>query len=210
MSRELFDPIAPTSARRHAPATARNRAPILEVLRRTFDRQGLVLEIASGTGEHAVHFAENLPHVQWQPSDPDEAMRASIDAWAAEARLPNLRQAIELDAAAERWPIDRADYVLSINMIHIAPWAACEGLMRGASRILPAGGKLVLYGPFREGGRHTAPSNERFDEDLRRRNPAWGVRDLEEVIRLAATRGLAHVETVEMPANNRMVIFARG
>lgn len=196
---------------RTAPAAARNREPILAVLREVLPPTGLVLEIASGSGEHAMWFAEALPAIEWQPSDGDEGARASIAAWRAQAKLPNLREPIALDAAAPAtWPITRADAVVCINMIHIAPWAAAEGLFSGASRVLPAGGVLFLYGPYREGGRHTAPSNEAFDADLRRLNPEWGVRDLDDVTALAARHGFTLAKRVAMPANNLSVVFVRG
>ncbi|NOG72747.1 DUF938 domain-containing protein [Roseicella sp. DB1501] len=198
-----------TDARRHAPATQRNRDPILAVLRHALPAAGLVLEVSSGSGEHAVHFAAALPGLTWQPSDPDPAARASIAAWAAEARLPNLRPPLALDAAAEQWPIDRADAVVCINMIHIAPWAAGLGLLRGAARRLPSGGPLILYGPYRQGGRHTAPSNAAFDAGLRAQDPAWGVRDLEAVAEAAAVAGFGAPEVVAMPANNLTLVFRR-
>ncbi|KAA0683060.1 DUF938 domain-containing protein [Roseomonas genomospecies 6] len=203
----MFDPLHPEDSRRHAPATERNRAPILEVLRRTLPPQGLVLEVASGTGQHAAAFAGALPGVIWQPSDPDPALRDSIRAWAAAATLPNLREPLDLDAASAGWPIRSADAVVCINMIHIAPWQAALGLFAGAERLLPAGGPLLLYGPFRRGGRHTAPSNAAFDADLKARNPAWGVRDLDAVERAAA--GFTLAEVAEMPANNLTVVLRR-
>lgn len=195
--------------KRHAPATLRNRDAIVAVLARVLPSAGTVLEIASGTGEHATYFASQLAHLVWQPSDGDEESLASIDAYRAEAALPNLGAAIRLDARSDPWPIDRADAVLSINMIHIAPWEAAVGLMRGAARVLPEDGILYLYGPFMRGGVHTAPSNASFDESLRGRNPTWGVRDLDEVVGEAKKNGLSFVETVEMPANNLSVIFKR-
>lgn len=195
--------------RRFAPAAARNRDPILDALRRHLPAAGLVLEVASGSGEHAIHFAVALPGLAFQPSDPEEAARASIDAWAASSGLPNIRPALAIDAAAAGWPVAAADAVVCINMIHIAPWAAAEGLVRGAAAILPPGGPLVLYGPYRRGGAHTAPSNAAFDEDLRGRNPAWGVRDLEAVAALAAAQGFGPPEVTEMPANNLAVVFRR-
>jgi hypothetical protein len=200
---------ATIDARRSAPATQRNREPILAVLARALPAAGLVLEVASGTGEHACFFASKLPGLEWQPSDPDDGNRASIAAWRDEAALPNLRAPLALDATWERWPIERADALLNINMIHIAPWAACAGLMRGAARVLSPGAPLLLYGPFRRGGRHTAPSNEAFDRGLRAQNATWGVRDLDEVTRAAAAQGLALAEIVEMPSNNLSVIFRR-
>ena len=194
-------------ARRYAPAAARNREPILAVLREWLPATGLVLEVASGSGEHAAHFASALPGLTFQPSDPDPAALASIDAWAE--GLANLRPAVALDAAAANWPLDRADAVLCINMIHIAPPPAAEGLLRGAAALLPPGGALILYGPYRIGGRHTAPSNEAFDADLRARNPSWGVRDLEAVSASAAARGFGAPDIREMPANNLMLRFRR-
>ena len=195
--------------KREAPAAARNRQPILEVLRTRLPASGLVLEIASGSGEHAVHFAAALPGLVFQPSDPDAGARASIDAWAEDSGLRNLRPALALDAAAGDWPVTAADAVLCCNMIHISPWTSAVGLVRGAARILRPGGLLYLYGPYRRDGRHTAPSNEAFDADLRRRNPAWGVRDLEAVAALAAKGGFDAPEVVEMPANNLSVVFRR-
>jgi len=199
-------------ARRHAPATARNRDAILTALRRHLPARGLVLEVASGTGEHAVHFAAALRHLTFQPSDPDPDARASIDAWARDAGLPNLRAALALDVTAPDWEeaAGRADAVLCVNMVHIAPWAATKGLMRGAARLLPVGGVLCLYGPFRREGRHTAPSNAAFDAQLRASDPAWGVRDLEAVGNEAAARGFAPPVVKETPANNLFVAFRRG
>lgn len=194
-------------ARRHAPAAARNREPILAVLRGWLPPAGLVLEVASGTGEHAAHFAAALPRLAFQPSDPDPAALASIDAWAAGAA--NIRPALRLDAAAAEWPVGAVDAVLCINMIHIAPWSAAEGLVRGAAARLASGAPLILYGPYRRGGAHTAPSNAVFDSDLRSRDPAWGVRDLEAVAALAALEGFGTPELREMPANNLMLRFAR-
>lgn len=192
---------------RHAPATARNRDPILAVLRDVLPEQGLMLEVASGTGEHAAAFAAALPALDWQPSDPDAEARASIDAWCADT--PNVRPAFALDAAAADWPIERADAILCINMVHISPWAATEGLMDGAERLLAPGAPLYLYGPYRRAGVPTAPSNEAFDADLKARNPAWGLRDLADVTALAASHGLRLDRVVEMPANNLSVVFRR-
>jgi SAM-dependent methyltransferase len=192
-----------------APATRRNRDAILAVLQRALPPAGLVLELASGSGEHVVHFAAHLPGLVFQPSDPDPAARASIDAWIAAAGVGNVRAALALDAAAPAWPVPRADAVLSINMIHIAPWAAAEGLVAGAARLLGPGGVLYLYGPYRRGGGHTAPSNAAFDADLRARNPEWGVRDLEAVAALAEAAGFGAPEIVPMPANNFSLVFRR-
>ena len=195
--------------KREAPAAARNREPIAAVLRSVLPADGRVLEVASGTGEHAVHFASLWPDLRWQPSDPDPAALASIRAWRADAGLQNLAEPVRLDAAAADWPVDSADAVLCINMVHISPWAATEGLMRGAASLLPPGGPLVLYGPYRRGGRHTAPSNEAFDEGLRAQNPEWGVRDLEAVAEAAAEAGFGPPRVLEMPANNLSVILRR-
>jgi len=195
------------TVRRQAPAAARNRGPILAVLRDWLPAEGLVLEVASGSGEHAVHFAEALPGLVFQPSDPDAGALASIDAWAEEAA--NIRGAVRLDAASADWPVGAVDAVVCINMIHIAPWAAAEGLVRGAAARLPSGGPLVLYGPYRVGGAHTAPSNAAFDADLRARDPAWGVRDLEAVAALGSDAGFGAPEVRAMPANNLMLRFRR-
>jgi SAM-dependent methyltransferase len=212
MTRSSTSPLPPGAL--IAPAVARNREPILAVLRRVVPSpilpgRGLVLEIASGSGEHAIHFAAALPHLSWQPTDPDPDARASIAAYRAAAQLPNLLSPLALDAAAPRWPVTQADVIVAINMIHIAPWAAAEGLMAGAGRLLPAGGVLFLYGPFRERGQHTAPSNAAFDESLRTRDREWGVRDLDDVVALASRHGLALEERVTMPANNLSVVLRR-
>jgi SAM-dependent methyltransferase len=191
--------------RRQAPAAARNRDPILDVLRRHLPARGLVLEVASGTGEHTAHFAEALPDLTFQPSDPDPDARASIDAWTE--GLANVRPAVRLDASAETWPIDNADAIVCINMIHIAPWDAAVGLIRGAASRLPGGGTLFLYGPYIRPGVTTAPSNSAFDRDLRTRNPAWGLRHLDAVTTLAAQYGFSPPQIVEMPANNLSLIF---
>jgi SAM-dependent methyltransferase len=196
-------------ARAYAPATARNREPIRAVLARVLPAKGLVLELAAGTGEHAAFFAQSFPHLTWQPSDRDAQGFASIAAHGAAADATNLKAAVLLDATAPAWPVARADAIVCINMIHIAPWAATEGLMAGAGRTLGPGGVLFLYGPYKQGGAPTAESNQRFDEDLRRRDPAWGVRDLDDVTALAARHGLRRIEVVEMPANNLSVVFAR-
>jgi SAM-dependent methyltransferase len=195
--------------RREAPAAARNRQPILDVLQPHLPETGLVLEIASGTGEHVVHYAAARPDLTFQPSDPDAGARASVDDWVRTLGLCNVRPALEIDVTGESWPVERADAVLCCNMIHIAPWEAAIGLVAGASRLLPPGGLLFTYGPYRRGGRHTAPSNEAFDADLKRRNPAWGVRDLEAVTELAHREGFSGPEIVEMPANNLSLLFKR-
>ena len=195
--------------RRYAPAAERNRQPILRVLRDRLAARGFFLEIASGTGEHVVHFAASMPDVTFQPSDPDPECRASIDGWARSAGAPNVLKALDLDVRSTEWPVAEADVVLCINMIHIAPWTATLGLCRGAGRTLVTGGWLVLYGPFREAGRHIAPSNEAFDLDLRDRNADWGVRDLEAVASIAARHGFSAPDVVRMPANNICVLFRK-
>jgi SAM-dependent methyltransferase len=195
-------------ARLRFPATARNREPILEVLRRVLPREGVVLEIASGSGEHAVFFARHLPALTWAPTDAEPEHLASIDAWRATEALANVAPARSLDVHAP-WPVVQADAVFCANLIHIAPWSACLALLEGAAHVLPSGGRLVLYGPFRIGGVHTAPSNEAFDASLRARDPRWGVRDLDEVVACAAERGLVLRETVPMPANNLTVVLER-
>jgi hypothetical protein len=195
--------------RRVAPATARNRDPILELLRRELPPRGTVLEVASGSGEHVVHFAAALPALIFRPSDPEPSARASIDAWVARSGVINVLPAIALDAAAPSWPIAAADAVLCINMVHIAPWAATLGLVARAARILPSGGLFYLYGPYKRGGRHTSPSNEDFDENLRSRDPQWGIRDVEGVAALAAECGFSAPAIIEMPANNLSLILRR-
>ena len=194
-----------TDRRRHAPATERNREPILALLRDVLPETGTVLEVAAGTGEHAVWFAQGLPALTWQPSDPDEGARASIDAWAA--ATPNVQPALAIDAASADWPIARADAIVCINMVHISPWAATEGLLRGAARLLPSGGPLFLYGPYRREGQSLEPSNEAFDRSLKSRDPRWGLRLLEDVASLADTHGLTLERVEQMPANNLSVVF---
>lgn len=196
-------------ARREAPAVARNREPIRAVLSRVLPARGLVLEIASGTGEHAVHFARAFPDLVWQPSDPDPLMRASIAAWIADAALSNVRPPLDIDACSSDWPLTAADAVLCINMTHISPWETALGLMAGAARLLDEGSPLILYGPYKRDGRHTAPSNAAFDISLRARNPDWGVRDLEEIVAVAAQDGFRLAEVIEMPANNLSIVFRR-
>jgi SAM-dependent methyltransferase len=193
----------------YRPHVPRNRDPILDVLRRLLPAQGLVVEIASGSGEHALHFAKGLPALTWQPTDPNAAALASIGAHRADAGPSNLLAPLRLDVMAEPWPVERADAVVCINMIHISPWAASEALFAGAARVLQPDGIVYLYGPYRIDGRHTAPSNEAFDAQLRAQNAAWGVRDLADVAALAKRGGFALVETVAMPANNLSVVFRR-
>jgi hypothetical protein len=192
-----------------SPAFERNAAAIVEVLKPFVPPSGLVLEIASGSGEHAVHFARAMSTLDWQPSDPDEAARRSIVAHARAAGLANLRSPLAIDASRQPWPVAKADVIVAINMIHIAAWDATTGLMAGAGATLPVGGILYLYGPFREDGAHTAPSNAAFDDDLRTRNVSWGVRDIEAVTAVAGTHGLHLSERVAMPANNLSLIFRK-
>lgn len=192
-----------------APAVARNRDAILAVLRAVLPASGTVLEIASGSGEHAVHFAAALPGLTWLPSDADAAARRSVAAHARRSGAANILPPLALDAAADRWPVEPVEAVVCINMIHIAPWSATEGLMAGAGRVLAGSGMLFLYGPFREGGRHSTESNAAFDASLRGRDPEWGVRDLESVSAAAAKHGLALVRRVPMPASNLSLIYRR-
>ena len=194
--------------RRSAPHVARNAEPIVDVLRDILPEAGLVLEIASGTGEHALHFARAFPHLSFQPSDPDPVALASIEAWRAEAP-PNLLPPVQLDASADEWPIGRADAMLCINMVHISPWAATLGVLAGAARLLAGGCPLYLYGAYRQQGVPTAPSNETFDQSLKVRNPEWGLRNLEDVVAEAERRGLTLEAAVPMPANNLSVVFRR-
>jgi Protein of unknown function (DUF938) len=203
------EPWGAAADRLSSPSAARNRDPILDVFRRVLPAEGLVLEIASGTGEHAVHFAAAQRGIEWQPTDPDEASRRSIAAWRAEVGLSNLHAPLELDVTQADWPVERADAIVCINMLHISPWAATVGLMAGAGRLLPAGAPLVVYGPFRRAGLPTAPSNEAFDQSLKARNPAWGLRDVEAVAAEAAGQGLMLREIVPMPANNLTLVFRR-
>jgi SAM-dependent methyltransferase len=199
-----------TDARLFYPATARNRGPILDVLRTHLPQTGNVIEIASGSGEHVVHFARALSHLRFLPSDPEGVARASVDAWVRHEGLANVAPAASLDVEGhDPWPLTHAAAVLCINMIHIAPWVAAEGLLRGAAQSLAPGGVLYLYGPYKRGGEHTAPSNEEFDRSLRTRNTAWGVRDLEEVMALAAGHGFSPPVVITMPANNLSVIFRK-
>jgi hypothetical protein len=195
--------------KRHAPATGRNREPIAAVLTEELPRTGLVLEVASGTGEHAVHFARTFPDLRWQPSDPDPEARASIEAWREEAALPNLLPPLALDATGADWPIERADAVLCINMVHISPVAATEGLLAGAALLLEPGAPLVLYGPYFESAVETAPSNLAFDRDLRSRNPEWGLRSVEWLDELAERAGFRRTRRVAMPAHNLTLVYRK-
>jgi SAM-dependent methyltransferase len=197
-------------ARLYAPSTARNSAPILGVLQMYLPERGLILEVASGSGEHIVQAATaTAPDLVFQPTDLDPAARASVDAWTKAAGVTNVLPALALDAAAETWPVLRAEGVMCINMIHIAPWSAAEGLVRGAARVLSPGGFLYLYGPYKRDGRHSAESNAGFDAWLKSQSPDYGVRDLETVVALAKINGLGDPEIIEMPANNLSVVFQK-
>ncbi|OCC22702.1 SAM-dependent methyltransferase [Croceicoccus estronivorus] len=195
--------------KRHAPATARNREPIAAILMEELPESGLVLEVASGTGEHAVFFAERFPALAWQPSDPDGTARSSIATWRGDADLPNLREPVALNAADATWPVESAEAIVCINMVHISPWSATEGLFAGGARILPAGAPLVLYGPYLEEGVDTAPSNLDFDASLRARNSAWGIRALADMDMLAAGNGFTRTRRSAMPANNLMLVYRK-
>lgn len=213
------------NSRKYAPATQRNREPILEVLLNVLPPNGTILEVASGTGEHAVFFAPRLNSRKWLPSEPNPQLRASIAAWSANLRCENLYPPIDIDVCAPVWSVEKDaspkwshfdDFtnspmtaIVNINMVHIAPWSACLGLMAGAGRILPSEGILYMYGPFKVDGKHTAQSNVAFDESLRSQNPEWGVRDLNDVVDAARTQNLTLVKTYQMPANNLSVIFQR-
>jgi hypothetical protein len=198
-----------TSHRLQYPATQRNRDAILEVLRGALPPSGLVLEIASGSGEHIVHFANAMPGLTFQPSDPEDAARLSIAAWTAETGLSNIRPPLAIDVRREPWPIAQADAMLCINMIHISPWEATQALMRNAGRILSKGAPLYLYGPYRQKDVVTADSNEAFDADLKSRNPQWGLRQLDDVAALAREAGFSGPAVTPMPANNLSVVFRR-
>lgn len=195
--------------KRESPAAQRNRAPIADVLREELPDSGMVLEIASGTGEHAVHFAREFPQLDWQPSDPDPQARASIAAYVEDAGLANLNPPILIDAASIDWPVARADAILCVNMVHISPWEATIGLFAGAERLLPTGAPLVLYGPYLEADVETAESNIAFDRSLKDRDPAWGLRDLAQVDALARANGFARTRRVAMPANNLVLVYRR-
>ncbi len=196
-------------AKGFAPAAERNRRPILDVLTRVLPESGLVLEVASGTGQHAEYFSEQLPGLRWQPTDVDPGALRSIEARVAEAGRQNLLPPLELDARREVWPIPEAHALLCINMIHISPWETTRGLFRGAAALLDAGGCLITYGPYRMHGAHTAASNRAFDESLRARNPRWGVRDIDELGELAGRHGFDLSERVDMPANNMTLVWTR-
>ncbi|MFL2546453.1 MAG: DUF938 domain-containing protein [Candidatus Rariloculaceae bacterium] len=189
-----------------APAD-RNKVPILDVLRRVLPEAGLVLEIASGTGQHVLHFAEALPGLRWQPTDADPDIQNYLPGVVASSGLANIEAPLHLDVTKVPWPVASANAVVCVNMIHISPWEATLALLDGASALLRSGEVLYLYGPYRREDRHTAPSNEAFDESLRSRNPAWGIRDMERVASIAGDVGFSLAEVVPMPANNFSVVF---
>ncbi len=204
----MSDPVPPGALL--APAASRNRDPILEALRTHLPEMGLVLEIAAGSGEHALHFASALPNLQWQPTDADPDALASIVAWRAHGGSPNLLAPLRLGAAdPASWPVRRADAVVCINMVHISPWAATAGLIAGSAGVLPSGGLLFLYGPFLEPGVETEPSNLDFDLSLKSRNPAWGLRSVDDVSDLGRRQGLTLEMRLEMPANNLSLIYRK-
>lgn len=204
-------------SRKHAPATERNRQPILEVLQQVLPKTGTVLEIASGTGEHATFFAPRLRHLDWLPSEPDPDSRSSVSAWVKALPSDNLMDPLALDVSQQPWPVEDEAFklaqpitaIVNINMLHISAWKMCQHLMVGAQRVLPPGGVLYLYGPFKQKGQQTAPSNQAFDDMLRDRNPSWGIRDLEAVSQVAQEHALVLTEVVPMPANNFSVVFRR-
>ncbi len=200
--------------RQYAPATQRNKEPILKVLQSVITDASNILEIASGTGEHAVFFARGLPLCYWIPSDVNPMARESIVAWKDYANVDNLALPLTIDAMEDGWS-DRLlepniNAIVNINMIHISPWAACLGLINGAGKLLSEGGLLYLYGPYKRNGEHTAISNANFDRNLRDRNWDWGIRDLEAVVEVAAAANLQLQQAIEMPANNLSVIFSKG
>lgn len=205
-----------TDNRQFAPATERNRAPILDCLREYLPDRGTVLEIASGTGEHAAYFCEHLTNITWQPTNFDSDHLQSTAAWQQFANLQNFKPVLELDATADSWPVETADYqslpidvIFNANMIHISPWSVTRGLFKGASRVLPTGGKLILYGPYKLNGEQTSPSNAEFEKWLKAQNAAFGVRDLADVIAEGALHGITHLKSVTMPANNFIQVFQK-
>ena len=209
MTGDRFYEAPAAGTRRSAPAALRNRDPIAAVLAGWLPATGLVLEIASGSGEHVVHFAERFPALNWQPSDVHVDALASIRAWRNEAGAPNIREPIAIDAASNNWPLDRADAVLSINMVHISPWPSALGLLDGAARLLSAAAPLILYGPWFRDDVPAAPSNLDFNADLKRRNPQWGLRRVEDFAAAAEDRGVRLEALRAMPANNLMLLFLR-
>ena len=207
--RRFYEGPAASDLRRSAPAALRNREPIAAVLKEWLPANGTVLEVASGTGEHAVWFAERFPDLEWQPSDTHADALASIASWADASGLPNLRKPVVIDATASYWPVVSADAVLNINMAHISPWSASLGLIAGVARLLPSNGPLVLYGPWLKNDIETVPSNLAFDADLKSRDPEWGLRRVEDFAEAASAKGLRFVDFRHMPANNLMLLFRR-
>ena len=205
--RRFYEGPAAADARRSAPAVSRNRKPIAEVLADWLPSAGTVLEVASGTGEHAVWFAERFPNLTWQPSDTHPDAQASIDAWRKASGLSNIAEPLTINASSRDWPIERANAVLNINMAHISPWAASIGLIAGAARVLPGGGPLILYGPWLKDDIETAASNVAFDADLKARDPQWGLRRVEDFAAAASVQGFELAEWRQMPANNLMLLF---
>jgi cyclopropane fatty-acyl-phospholipid synthase-like methyltransferase len=205
-------PVAVEDARQFSPSAARNRVPIREVLTRVLPKKGIVLEIGSGTGEHVVCFAKALPRLVWLPSDPDEASRTSIEAWMISEGLTNVRAPVAIDVREEVWGVEDDapfDAMISLNMVHIAPWEAALGLLAGGKRLLRPDGVLFLYGPFMIGGKHTARTNAAFDADLKQRDPRWGVRDIDDIVSEAMSNGLEVREVVNMPANNLSLVLVK-
>ena len=207
-SRRFYEGVA-AGARRLAPAALRNREPIAEVLSEWLPHEGLVLEVASGSGEHSVYFAQRFPKLDWQPSDVHPAALASIAGWREESGLANVRAPLVIDAASSGWPLDRAEAVLSINMVHISPWRSALGLLDGAARLLAPGAPLIMYGPWLKDDIPTAESNLAFDADLRRRDSQWGLRRVEDFTAAAEERGFGFSASRAMPANNLMLLYRR-
>jgi len=207
--RRFYEGAVTSDRRRSAPAALRNREPIAEVLREWLPVRGTVLEVASGTGEHAAWFAGRFPDLDWQPSDVHPDALASIAAWVDASGLPNLREPVVIDAGADDWPVASADAVLNINMAHISPWSASLGLIASAAKLLPAEGPMVLYGPWLKDDIETVPSNLAFDADLRARDDEWGLRRVEDFAAAASAKGLRLVDVRKMPANNLMMLFRR-
>ncbi|MDF3022356.1 MAG: SAM-dependent methyltransferase [Steroidobacteraceae bacterium] len=192
-----------------SPAAERNKDPILEVLEAELPARGFALEIASGTGQHVCHFAQALRGIRWQPTEPDDHTREAMSQRIRESGLANVAAPLSLDVNAAEWPVrELCDAILCINMVHISPWPATLALLRGAQRHLSPTGKLILYGPYLENG-VAAPSNLEFDASLKRRNPEWGLRELEDVTRMAISQSLVRTRIVHMPANNLSLVFAR-
>ena len=202
-------------SKRYAPATERNRDPILDVLQTYLPEQGTVLEVSAGTGQHAAFFAPRLASRYWLPTDVDEASLSSIQAWRETSQAPNLLAPQCLDVLDTRWLVEDTELpepvsaMVNINMVHIAPWPCCEGLFDGAQRILPPQAVVLMYGPFKQAGEHTSPSNAAFDQQLKAQDARWGVRDLEAVVEVAKTRGFHCQAVIPMPANNLMVSYNR-